>query len=176
MADDDLEGPNIDRGVALEEAGDADGAAAIYREVIARVPGHAIAHYNLGVVQFKLGRLAQAIAAFDAAIAADPGDASAYYNRGVCHGQVAAAAGNLRIDGAGLTAVGGAGLARYARAIDDYTRALAIDERPHVLVNRAVARHKLGQDADAIADLRRAIALGDPRAPRALKDFFGLDA
>lgn len=173
---DELDEAELAEAIELEQAGQLGAAVDVYQRLLTRNPRHAVAQYNLGVVRFGLRDLPGAIAAFTAAIAVDPRDAGSYYNRGVCHRALGDAAGNYRVDGGAMVAIGGDGLAHFARAIDDYSAAIAIDEQPHYLVNRAVARQKLGDDAAAIADLRRAIALGDPRAPRALKGLFGLDA
>jgi tetratricopeptide (TPR) repeat protein len=59
------------RGVALQEAGDREGAAAAYRELLKTQPSHIAARSNLGVVLAQLGRYEEAIEAYRAALAVD---------------------------------------------------------------------------------------------------------
>jgi tetratricopeptide (TPR) repeat protein len=54
------------------------------REVVRVFPHHAEAHFLLGVVQYKLGRLADAELAFQRAVELDPGMAKAHSNWGAC--------------------------------------------------------------------------------------------
>ena len=61
------------RAVALQQAGDREGAAAAYRELLKAQPSHVAARSNLGVVLAQLGRFAEAIEAYRAALAMDPG-------------------------------------------------------------------------------------------------------
>ncbi len=60
------------RAVALQQAGDRDGAAAAYRELLKAQPSHVAARSNLGVVLAQLGRYEEAIEAYRAALAIDP--------------------------------------------------------------------------------------------------------
>ena len=46
------------RAVALQQAGDREGAAAAYRELLKAQPSHVAARSNLGVVLAQLGRFA----------------------------------------------------------------------------------------------------------------------
>jgi tetratricopeptide (TPR) repeat protein len=131
--------------------------------------------YNAGVEHFRAGRLDAAIEAFTRAVTANPRDNGAWYNRGVCHAALAKAAGSVVAADDGLTVRGGPGVPHYARAIADYTQALALEERPHYLVNRASCHRALGDDERAIADYRRAAALGDPHAKAILATAYGIE-
>jgi len=63
------------RAVALQQAGDLDGAVRGYREVLAGDPRNVPARSNLGAALAALGRYEEAIAAYRAALALAPGDA-----------------------------------------------------------------------------------------------------
>ena len=59
------------RAVALQKAGDREGAAAAYREFLKTQPANVEARSNLGVVLAQLGRYEEAIEAYRAALAID---------------------------------------------------------------------------------------------------------
>jgi tetratricopeptide (TPR) repeat protein len=61
-------------------------ARVLYAELLARSPGHADAHVNLGRLLHEEGRLAEAQTHYRAALAARPGDATAAYNLAVALG------------------------------------------------------------------------------------------
>jgi tetratricopeptide (TPR) repeat protein len=61
-------------------------ARALYAQLLARAPGHADAHVNLGRLLHEEGRLAEAQTHYRAALAARPGDATAAYNLAVALG------------------------------------------------------------------------------------------
>lgn len=71
------------RAVALQQAGDRDGAAAAYREVLKTQPSHVAARSNLGVVLAQLGRYEEAIDAYRAALAVDPAQHRIRLNLGI---------------------------------------------------------------------------------------------
>ena len=71
------------RAVALQQAGDREGAAAAYRELLKAQPSHVAARSNLGVVLAQLGRFAEAIDAYRAALAIDPGQSKIRLNLGI---------------------------------------------------------------------------------------------
>ena len=125
------------RALTHHQAGDLAAATAIYRDVLARVPGHPDALHLLGLVAHREGRLAEARERVGAAIAAQP-DNPVY----------AANLGNICKD---------AGDAHAAMA--SYRRALALDPR------QAGARNNLGtllladgQVDDAIECFRAVLA------------------
>ncbi|HEY0838478.1 MAG TPA: tetratricopeptide repeat protein, partial [Azospirillum sp.] len=69
--------------LARLKACDAPGYATaerICRRALRLVPGHGVAHNNIGIVALDLGRLAEAEAAFRTALAVNPDDADAHFN------------------------------------------------------------------------------------------------
>ena len=70
----------IAQGNALEDAGQAAPAEALYRQAVAKAPGHARAHLNLGIVLADQGDAAGAAAAFEAVLAIDPRHPFGNYN------------------------------------------------------------------------------------------------
>jgi tetratricopeptide (TPR) repeat protein len=71
------------RAVALQQAGDREGAAAAYRELLKAQPSHVAARSNLGVVLAQLGRYEEAIEAYRAALAVDPKQHKVRLNLGI---------------------------------------------------------------------------------------------
>ena len=71
------------RAVALQQAGDREGAAAAYRELLKAQPSHVAARSNLGVVLAQLGRYEEAIEAYRAALAVDPNQHKVRLNLGI---------------------------------------------------------------------------------------------
>ena len=71
------------RAVALQEAGDREGAAAAYRDLLKAQPSHIAARSNLGVVLAQLGRYEEAIEAYRAALKVDPSQQKVRLNLGI---------------------------------------------------------------------------------------------
>ncbi len=71
------------RAVALQEAGDREGAAAAYRELLRTQPSHIAARSNLGVVLAQLGRYEEAIESYRAALQVDPAQHRIRLNLGI---------------------------------------------------------------------------------------------
>jgi tetratricopeptide (TPR) repeat protein len=71
------------RAVALQQAGDREGAAAAYRELLKTQPSHIAARSNLGVVLAQLGRYEEAIEAYRAALTVDPAQHRIRLNLGI---------------------------------------------------------------------------------------------
>lgn len=71
------------RAVALQQAGDREGAAAAYLELLKTQPSHIAARSNLGVVLAQLGRYQEAIEAYRAALAVDPTQQKVRLNLGI---------------------------------------------------------------------------------------------
>ena len=168
-------GEALERAHEHEVAGRFEEAASAYEAMLAIDTNDSLAAYNLGVMRFQAGDVEGAIIGFTRAVAIDASDASAWFNRGVCYARKAAAAGHFMALGDQTTIVGGPGTKWFEYAINDYTRALALGEEPHYLVNRANCLYALGRREAAIADARRAVELGDPKAPRLLHEVFGVD-
>ena len=76
----------LDRAVALHEAGDLDGAQAVYRAILGVVPRHAEATHLLGLVAHQRGDHPQAVELIEAAIRADGARAVFHYNLGNARG------------------------------------------------------------------------------------------
>jgi len=148
--------PAFDRAVALQAAGDLEGAAKAYAAVVAARPDHAGALNNLGNVRRLQGRPDDAVPLFERAYAVDPGDPMPLFNLGSVHleaGRAAAAAAalqtGLRLDpayavgwlnlGQALDALGAAEPAdaalRQAHALDPSDPAIG-----RILGARALAR------------------------------------
>jgi tetratricopeptide (TPR) repeat protein len=71
------------RAVELQQAGDREGAAAAYRELLKTQPSNIAARSNLGVVLAQLGRYEEAIEAYRAALAVDPKQQKIRLNLGI---------------------------------------------------------------------------------------------
>jgi len=69
--------------VALQQAGDREGAAAAYRAFLKDHPANVEARSNLGVVLAQLGRYQEAIEAYRAALEVDPAQAKVRLNLGI---------------------------------------------------------------------------------------------
>ena len=70
----------LNRGLAAQQAGDAEAAGEAYREALDHDPDNAYAFYNLGLLAQTGDRLAEAEENYRAALNADPSFASALYN------------------------------------------------------------------------------------------------
>jgi tetratricopeptide (TPR) repeat protein len=75
--------PSFDRAVALQQAGDLEGAAGEYRRFLATYPANVEALSNLGVVLMHLGRVEEAITEYQAALAAAPLNTTVRLNLGL---------------------------------------------------------------------------------------------
>ena len=81
-APDDVAGADalIDQGNALEDAGELAQAEALYRQAVAKAPGHARAHLNLGIALAARGDQPGAAAAYERVLEIDPAHAFGNYN------------------------------------------------------------------------------------------------
>jgi tetratricopeptide (TPR) repeat protein len=133
----------LQQGFGLFQQGRWAEAAAVFRQVLAAEPGHAVAHHLLGLTAFQTGDFEGGIAALRRSIALQPNDAAAH--------------GNLAN---GLRQVGA-----EDEALHHYAQALAVDPRFFdALVNRAILLTELGRLDEAVADYDRALAVqpGNP--------------
>lgn len=119
----------MQRALARHQQGDVDGAAAIYREVLASEPGHALAQHFLGVIHYQRRELAAALPMLERSVAASPGEPEFRNNLGLA-----------------LVAAD-----RESEAIDCYRSAL--DLKP----DHAVAWNNLGLALQSINDVQGAI-------------------
>ena len=128
----------ITEGNALEDAGQAAQAEALYRDAVRAAPGHARAHLNLGIVLAARGDDAGALAAYDAVLAIDSQHPFGNYNL------------------ARLVFV--AGDHERARSLLD-TALKARPEFPQALVLQANVLEALGQTPQAIESMSIALRL-----------------
>lgn len=91
-----LEGPYLNLGVLLCEAGRAAEAVTLYRSASERLPTLPFLPFNEAVALEDQGRLPQAIAAYRRAVDLDPTFADAHYNLGVLLERQGDAQGALR--------------------------------------------------------------------------------
>ncbi len=104
-----------------------------------------VAWLNRGLAQAEAGRHEAAIADFDRALQLNPRSDLAWNNRGGCH----------------------AYLGRWQQALADFDRAVEAGPKGDYLINRGLAKQKMGDPAGAIADFSAAIE-GDAANVRAL--------
>ncbi|MGD1001534.1 MAG: tetratricopeptide repeat protein [Candidatus Brocadiia bacterium] len=127
------------RGNVYAKAGHPEDALRDLDQAIALKPDYAEAYVNRGIIHASAGRQDQALRDYDQAIACNPRNADAWYNRGNVH----LAAG------------------RPAEAVLDFSRAIELRPRDaDAYFNRAVARHRMKQDREALADLLTVRQLG----------------
>lgn len=179
-------GPSIDalfaQAVEHHLAGRVAEAAAQYQAIVARRPGHAEAHNNLGNLLSQAGQSAEAMAHFRQALAANPESPSAHTNLGAelyKSGETSdleQALTHLRralaIDPGFIRAYNNLGsvytaLGRQAEAIDCLQRALALS--PHYAQahsNLGNSLQELGRLTEALVHLQRAVEL-QPTLPEA---------
>ena len=128
---------HIPRALQLHQAGRVDEAERIYRDVLAAMPGHAIASHYLGMAAWHRGDVAEGERLMRASIAADASIADFHNNLGLL----------LRDTG------------RAAEALDCFARTLATDPAwIEAYSNRGLALESLGRFDEAVAEYRRALA------------------
>lgn len=126
------------RGNALHDRGDIEGAIAKYRSALALKPDFAQAHYNLGIALKDGGKLKDAAAHFQKAAALLPNSAEAQNNLGTV-----------------LVNTG-----KPDEAVAAYRKALAIrGDCAETRFNLGVALEELGRLEEATASYREAVAL-----------------
>jgi predicted TPR repeat methyltransferase len=155
----------------LHQQGRLDGAAALYRQVLASAPRQFDALHLLGVIERQQGRPEAAARLIAAALEVDPRQARAHCNLGAARqdlGQPDAALASyetaLKLDPHYALAWNNRGntlrrLGRLPDALDSYERALALkQDDADAWCHRAIALHDLGRHADAAASARHALA------------------
>lgn len=121
------------RGYAYTSLGDWASAEADYTQAIELDPAYAYAYESRALVYHRLGRPEDAIADYTRALNIEP-SAETYVNRGQVYLQAE----------------------KFTSAIADFDRALELDETYALAYRgRGFANYLLGNDADALADLRR---------------------
>lgn len=126
----------LQQALAHHQAGRLQQAEMLYRDILAREPGHPDALHLLGAIAHQLGQHEQAVSLIELAIRAQP-RAPAYYN-------------NL---GEALTA-----LTRLDEAIAAYARALSLaSDYAEAHNNQGIALQMLRREAEALAAFQRAV-------------------
>jgi len=167
----------IEQAVALHRGGDLDGAAEVYRQVLAADPGNPDAHHLLGLCAHQRGQYGVAVAEIGRAIAGNAGVPAYHGNLGLAQyalGEHAAAEESFRkaldldpayhparFNLASLLAIRG----EHEHALASYERLLAAqDPSPLLLAKCAESLRALGRLDDAVARYRQALPLapGDP--------------
>ena len=107
-------------------------------------PDWARGYLQAGRIQTRLSRMDEALASYDKAVALDPGLAAAHFNRGYVF------------------------LSRkdYPKAVEAFARVVELNSpfTADALVNLAVCRHRMGDDAAAIKDLKQALKVNPNHA------------
>jgi len=172
---------------ALEtQRGNAPAAIALMERSLARDPGQAAVHANIGNAYHAVGRYDDALQSYDRAIALAPRFAEAYSNRGTIlsglkrHTEALASfdhALSLKQDIADAWLSRGntlKNLRRYDEAIASYRRVIALDPtRADAVNNIATAFEEMGRLDDAVENYRRAGALA-PSYAEAFHNLGGL--
>ncbi len=162
----------VDRGNAVENAGNPLAAMALYDQAVAVAPNLARAHMNRGNVLAKIGRLDEAISVYRHALSLDPNSAGAHFNLGNVLATIGRPEEALREYEQTIALWPDFGDAELARGnvLDDLNRsdeALAAYERALVIRpdwveahgNLGLAYLKQAKLPQAIASLRAAVAL-----------------
>ena len=135
--------------VTRHQAGDMDGAEALYRQVLDADAKHPGALSNLGVLAGKKGDFEEAIRLYAAALAENPNQLDAHFNLGNVYRK----------------------LGRPQDAVAAYQNVLRLDpQHPRAYLNLGLVAGDVGDSAAAIDCFRRAVAL-DPSYPDAYNLF-----
>jgi Tfp pilus assembly protein PilF len=128
------------RGLAFEEQGLLDKAAADFYTAITLDPFFYKAYENLGMLYGKAGLYDKSIEFLSRAISMNPKSAVSYSNRGLSYFHSG----------------------QYERALRDFTKAIELDQRSaFIYMNRANLYRTMGNKEHAISDFLKACALGD---------------
>lgn len=157
------------RGLTFEALQKFNLAIDDYTQVIKIEPSNAIAYFNRGNVHFGLENFDLAISDWRRASELDPMDGEAFYNLGVVYSKKVNLSGTITIQTADKSFY--TANEYLEQAIVSYSNALTlIPNHNRALVMRANMYLIKGDDHSAIQDLKKATDLGDPIAPRILKD------
>ncbi len=161
----------LDKAMALHNAGQLDDAAGIYRAILAVDPGNFDALHLLGVVALQSGRFADSADLISKALIVLPHNAAAHFNHGMAltglkqyQAALAAYDACLRWDLANADAWNNRGyiqwlLGQYEHAAGSYARAVNLrPDFPGAHNNRGAALAELGYLDAALASYDMAIA------------------
>jgi tetratricopeptide (TPR) repeat protein len=179
-------GPSIAQAYAMALAHHRDGsfreAELLYRQILARQPGHADALHMLGVMALQAGQHADALKLIGRAAALQPANWEFQSNLGLVHRAMGQPdeelacyrrALALRPSEPGAHYNVGVALSErkeFGPAIAEYRQALALwPDSPEALNNLGEALREIGQLEEAVAIGRRAVALR-PNWPQALSN------
>ena len=159
-------------GKNLMETTDANGAMAALNKAIELDPAMSEAYFIRGNLYYGQTNYTAALADYRKAVEINPKYAEAFYNLGVCNNTL----GNFQEGVNALTnainirpneymyqgrATAFFNLGRYQDAIDDYTKALAINpQMGETLFNRGVGYYRIQQQAKACEDWKKSVGFG----------------
>ncbi|MGO9993408.1 MAG: tetratricopeptide repeat protein [Steroidobacteraceae bacterium] len=161
----------FNRANLLHQGGDINAAAAAYRKILLRDPGHFAANHLLGIIELQGGRAENAVNLIGRAIDADARDAHAHLNLGAAFMALGRADDALRSFDRALEINAkwalawtnrGNALLRLKRpdaALGSYHSALECDPRdPRAHCNLGNALRELGRFEDALNSYQQALA------------------
>ncbi len=162
----------LQRALELQQSGQMEEAARLYREILQRAPQHPRALQFLGVLEAQRGRNDTALALFERAAVVEPHNPGAHYNLANLLGHLGRLEEALAVYDRAL------GLAsdyveawtnrgvilerlnRLAEALESYDRSLAIEPRNvTALYNRAYAFSRMNRPEEALAAYDAALAV-----------------
>jgi tetratricopeptide (TPR) repeat protein len=130
-------------------------AECAFRRAIALDSQYVDAYVNLGVVNYQLGRLADALAQYDAALAITPDDADVHHNKGAVYVQQAL---QTEMPDEAL----------LDKGVAEFERALEINPNlPQACFSLGVVYNLRGQSTEALAMFKRFQELDDGSDPQA---------
>jgi tetratricopeptide (TPR) repeat protein len=161
------------RGYALQAKGDFDGALVDYAEALRLKPDYALAYYNRGIARKAKGDFDGALVDYAEAIRLKPDYDKAYNNRGLAReakgdfdGALVDYAEAIRLKPDYAEPYNNRGVARFAKgdfdgALVDYAEALRLKpDYAEAYFNRGLIFRDMDQNAPAVADFQRYLALG----------------
>jgi predicted O-linked N-acetylglucosamine transferase (SPINDLY family) len=133
----------LQQALSLHQSGRVEKAIPIYRQLMARFPGHARLLFLLGSAETQRGNAAEGLRLLEQSIDADPFNADAYNNRGL-------ALQNLK---------------RLDEALDSFDRSIALKPRSaEAFINKGLALREQGRFPEALASFEHALDI-DPGNP-----------
>ena len=176
-------GSYINRGLSYYQLGNRNKALKDFDEAIRINPHCADAYNDLGVVHYLLGKYNEAIKDYDKAIEINPKNAEYYNSRGYVHATLGSYKDAINDYDKAIelrpelfTAYFNRGnsyfrLSDYRQAASDYNKAIGINPKYGDAYNnnRALAYSELGNNKQAVEDMKTAAKLGSEEAKNLLK-------